>query len=217
MPKKEEDENNGVKSENVALASSEEKGTNDLGKETDVEEPNESVEDSAEIKVQDEIVPEEAVEEAEEIPSELEADADDLKNQLLRTLAEFENFKKRTQREIGDLIGNANERLILSLLPAIDDFERALKAAEDLQTEDERIQPVVKGFESIYEKLMKTLADYGVRPIESIGHELDVSKHDALMQVEMEGKKSHTIVEEHEKGYYLNEKVIRHAKVIVIK
>ena len=82
MPKKEEDENNGVKSENVALASSEEKGTNDLGKETDVEEPNESVEDSAEIKVQDEIVPEEAVEEAEEIPSDLEADADDLKNRV---------------------------------------------------------------------------------------------------------------------------------------
>jgi molecular chaperone GrpE len=161
-------------------------------------------------------VPEQTV----ETDSQAESTVDEtavLRDQLLRALAEFENYKKRTVKEYQSVVQLANEKLIIDLLPAIDDLERALKAARDIHSDDPKVQQSFQGFENIYKKLMKILEDKGLKPMESIGKEMDVNLHDALMQVEGNGQPPNTVVDEHEKGYYLHDKVIRHAKVIVTK
>ncbi|NUM81781.1 nucleotide exchange factor GrpE [bacterium] len=144
-------------------------------------------------------------------------DAEVWKEQYLRTVAEFDNFKKRQQRENTQIIAFANERLMVEILPVIDDMERAIKAAQSLEIGDQKIQQHVQGFEFIYKKLMKALESKGLKAMESVGKPMDVHLHDALMQVEAPDKEPNTILDEHEKGYYLNDKVIRHAKVIVSK
>ncbi|HNC47795.1 MAG TPA: nucleotide exchange factor GrpE [bacterium] len=140
-----------------------------------------------------------------------------LKDQLVRALADHDNFRKRKAKEFQELILTANERLLTDILPVLDDMERAMKAAKDVPTDDPKVQQFVQGFEFIYKKTMKILTEKGLKPMESVGKILDPNLHDALMQLDMPDKESHTIVDEHEKGYYLNDKVIRHAKVIVSK
>ena len=140
-----------------------------------------------------------------------------LKDQLLRTLADFENYKRRTQTEYANIIAHANEKLLADILPVIDDVERALKVSKDINVTDSKVQQFVQGIEIIYKKLMKTLEARGLKAMESVGQVLDVNLHEALMQADAEGKEPNTIIDEHEKGYFLNDKVIRHAKVIVSK
>lgn len=143
-----------------------------------------------------------------------EADAriHDLNDRLLRTAAELDNYRKRTEREIARIIQNANEGLIKDLLPVIDDFDRSLKIENG---EDER--GLREGVEMIYQKLMSTLQGRGLEPMVSVDQPFDVDRHDALLQVEKEGTPSGMVLEEHEKGYLLNERVLRHAKVLVSK
>ena len=136
-----------------------------------------------------------------------------LKDQLFRTAAELDNFRKRTEREISNIVRNANEKIIKDILSVIDDFERSLKSAPKRG----KGRDFCKGFELIYQKLMTILRGYGLEPMESIGKDFDVEQHDALLQVEREDIPSGVIVEEHEKGYLLNDKVVRHAKVVVNK
>ena len=178
------------------------------------------------MPVQEEINPESTSEDLDaqetvpaETPTESAAGPEDqiilLKDQLVRALADHDNFKKRKQKEFSELIQNANEKLLADLLPLIDDLERALKATKDLKPEDPKIQQFLQGFEIIYKKFTKILGDKGLKPMESVGQALDPQLHDALMQVDRSDLEANTIVDEHEKGYYLYDKVIRHAKVIV--
>jgi molecular chaperone GrpE len=136
-----------------------------------------------------------------------------LRDRLLRAAAELDNFRKRTEREIIHIINNANEGIIKDLLPIIDDVERSLKSAP----KGGKGREFYKGVDLIYQKLMTVLGKYGLEPMESIGRDFDVDQHDALLQVAKEGIPSSTVVDEHEKGYLLNGKVIRHAKVVVSK
>ena len=153
----------------------------------------------------------------EQVTESTGSETDRLKDQLLRTMADFENYKKRTQKEFAQIIQNANEKLMSEILPVIDDMERALKASKELNSDDPKIQQFIQGFEFIYKKLMKGLQDKGLKVMESVGTPLNPDLHDALMQIETPDKESNTVVDEHEKGYYLYDKVIRHAKVIVSK
>lgn len=153
----------------------------------------------------------------EELKTEGPSEADALKDQLLRTLAEFDNYKKRSQREMSQFMQTANEKLIVDILPSIDDLERAVKVSKEIASDDPKVQQFVQGVDFIYKKLMKTLEAKGLKAIESVGQPLDVNLHDALMQIDAPEKEPDTIVDEHEKGYYLYDKVIRHAKVIVSK
>jgi|YelNatPaOPRAMG01_1025707.scaffolds.fasta_scaffold00266_32 Molecular chaperone GrpE (heat shock protein) len=133
------------------------------------------------------------------------------KDQLLRLAADFENFKKRVEQDKIEFIKYANERIIKELLPILDDFSRALingKATPDFES-------FYRGVDLIYQKLLKLLESKGVKPIESVGKEFDVTYHDVLMQVPRPDLKPHTIIEEVERGYMLHDKVIKHAKVIV--
>lgn len=133
------------------------------------------------------------------------------KDKYIRLFAEFENYKKRTQREKLDFFQYANEELMVSLLAVIDDFERAIK---ELAKGDDEEQ--LKGVELIYQKLKHKLTEKGLKPIEvKAGDALDVDFHEAITQIpapsdELKGK----IVDVIETGYLLHDKVIRFAKVV---
>lgn len=136
-----------------------------------------------------------------------------LNDQLLRKVAEFDNYKKRTERDYYDRVLNANERLILELLPVLDDLQRAIDHARG----SNEIDSIIEGTELIQKKLQSILEKQGLEEMIGEGEHFDPEKHDALMQIEKEGVESGTIVDEHLKGYTLNGKVIRHSQVIVAK
>jgi molecular chaperone GrpE len=156
----------------------------------------------------------EAGQETEELLRKLEdaqKAAELFKDQLLRKAAEFENYKKRTEAEAGLLIKSANEGLILALLPILDDFRRSLKQGGAVLRED----PFFLGVELIQNKFSKLLEQYGLSPFDSVGQPFDVEYHDALLQMPSDTVPAHVVLEEVERGYKLNGKVLRHAKVIV--
>lgn len=144
---------------------------------------------------------------------EVKKQKDELNDKYTRLVAEFDNYKKRTDKEYLSLILNANEKLITDLLPVIDDLERSLSHLN----EENDFETMLKGFELIHKNLSTLLEKQGLKPMESIGEEFDPEKHDALMQVDNDDVESNKIVDEHLKGYIFNEKVIRHAQVIVSK
>ena len=158
--------------------------------------------------------PEETAEELT-IEEQLEAankEIANLKDQLLRKIAEFDNYRKRTIKEKTDLILNGGEKTITTILPVIDDMERALKNMQNA----EDVSAVVEGVELIYKKFMDILAKQGVSVIDTKEADFDVDLHEAIAQVpaptpELKGK----IMDCTLTGYKLNEKVIRHAQVVV--
>lgn len=134
------------------------------------------------------------------------------KREYLFLMAEFDNFRKRTLREKSEIIRNAGENVLKGLLPIVDDFERGLKAAGTAENTDD----VVEGMKLIYNKLKKYLEQNGVKEMDSEDREFDTSKHEAISVVpvpdpEQKGKILDTV----EKGYMINDKVLRHAKVVV--
>jgi molecular chaperone GrpE len=142
---------------------------------------------------------------------ELESAVASLKDQLLRKVAEFENYKKRIENDFASLARFSNEELILQLLPILDDLSRSLKAGK----EQPEFETFYRGVELIYTKFMRILQTQGVKEIDSVGKPFDVYYHDAMMEMPRTDVPHHTIVEEVEKGYELHGKVIRHAKVIL--
>ena len=143
--------------------------------------------------------------------AEAEKVAQTYKDQFLRKAAEFENFRRRSEADFINLIKNANEGLIASLLPILDDLSRSLKSGKDTKDFD----AFYKGVELIFTKFSKLLEAQGLSPFESTGKPFDVAYHDALMQAPRNDVPPHTVIEEVERGYMLNDKVLRHAKVIV--
>ncbi len=141
-----------------------------------------------------------------------EKDVEKEKKEYMFLMAEFDNFRKRTLRERTDLIKSASEKALKGLLPIIDDFERGLDAIKDSSDAD----AVKEGMKLIYNKFIKYLADNGVKEIESTGADFDTEVHEAVAMVTAadeseKGKVKDTV----SKGYMLNDKVLRHAKVVV--
>jgi len=134
-----------------------------------------------------------------------------LKDQLLRTIAEFDNYKKRTLKEKAELILNGGEKTITAILPVLDDLERALS---DTPTDDPAA--IKGGMELIFKKFVKTLESLGVKKIETEGKDFDVDYHEAIAMVPgMGDDKKGKVIDCVQTGYMLNDKVIRHAKVAV--
>ncbi|MFH1641214.1 MAG: nucleotide exchange factor GrpE [Candidatus Omnitrophota bacterium] len=133
---------------------------------------------------------------------------------ILRLQADFDNTRKRLEREKQDFAKFANEGIILELLNILDDLERTVELA---QSKHQDLTAFLKGVEMILAHLYDMLKEYGVRPIEAEGKVFDPNVHEALMQAEHEDIPEHTVVEELQKGYLLNDKVIRTAKVKVSK
>ncbi len=137
--------------------------------------------------------------------------SDTFKDQMLRKAAEFENYKRRVESESAAIMRSANEGVLLSLLPVVDDLSRSLKVGRDHKD----FEAFYSGVEMIYAKFQKVLERFGVTPFDSVGKPFDVDLHDALLQVPRADVEPHTVVEEVERGYMLFDRVLRHAKVIV--
>jgi len=142
----------------------------------------------------------------------LEKEIAELKDKYLRLSAEFDNYRKRTMNEKMELIKNASEKILLELLPIIDDFDRAIQASKKITD----INVLKEGELLIYNKLKELIKKQGVEEVEAIGQELNTDYHEALTKIptpkeELKGK----IVDVVEKGYKLNDKVLRFAKVVI--
>lgn len=134
------------------------------------------------------------------------------KREYLFLMAEFDNFRKRTIKEKGDIIRNAAESVLKGLLPIVDDFERGLAALESTDDTDAAKQ----GMQLIYNKLIKYLEQNGVKPIESTGAEFNPDLHEAIAMVPTEDEKMKgKVIDTSTKGYTINDKVLRYAKVAV--
>jgi len=143
--------------------------------------------------------------------AELEKQVAELKDSLLRKVAEFENYKRRNENEQMNLLKYAAEPIIKNILSVYDDLERSLSHIDEASSFDS----TKKGLLLVFEKFSKTLDNHGVKKIEAKGEPFDVDLHEALMQQPVESVAPHTVLEVIEPGYKYKDKVIRHAKVIV--
>jgi len=145
---------------------------------------------------------------------ELQEKIDELNDKYLRLYSEFDNYRKRTSKEKLELSKTASEEVIIELLPVLDDFERAIKSTEDSND----CAAVKDGVNLIHSKFKGVLTKKGLTAIESIGKEFDTDFHEAITQIPAPSKKlKGKVVDEVEKGYLLNEKVIRFSKVVIGK
>ena len=135
----------------------------------------------------------------------------ELTDKLKRQLAEFENFRNRTDKEKSQMYAVGAKDVIEKILPVIDNFERGLKSI----SEDQKGGPVASGMEMIYKQLITVLSDLGVTPIEAVGQEFDPNLHNAVMHAEDEGLGENIVAEEFQKGYKYKDTVLRHSMVKV--
>jgi molecular chaperone GrpE len=175
------------------------------------EEMNENIKSENEVQEENQSDNIEIKSEADEKIKSLEAEVNQYKELMLRKAAEFENYKRRTENDQLNLLKYAAESLIIKLLPTVDDLERSLSH----MTEETDVQKIKEGIQLVYNKLMKTLDDQGVKKLESIGKPFSVEFHEALMQRADDSVPPHTVIDELETGYMYKDRVIRHAKVIV--
>ena len=175
--------------------------TKELGKEERVDSPEE-----VEEKIMEHELEEKSKEEI------LKEEIQDYKDKYLRLYSEFENFRRRTNKEKLEIIAQANERLLGDILPVIDDFERANKVFEEAGD----LKSHAQGVDLVYQKLRSTLEMRGVKKMEAVGKVFEPEIHEAITQIPIKDKKMKgKVVEVIEDGYYLNEKVLRFAKVVV--
>lgn len=153
----------------------------------------------------------EDVEEVEEFREELAKENARLVQQLTRLKADFENFRRRTKGQMETIVLEANEELLLDLLPVLDNFERAL-ASQAQNTEEE--DPLLQGMEMVYQGLLATLAKYGLKAIVAEGEPFNPYFHEAI-SMEGDGGDDLVVVQQIQTGYLLNDKVIRHTRVLV--
>ncbi|MDD2411898.1 MAG: nucleotide exchange factor GrpE [Bacteroidales bacterium] len=145
---------------------------------------------------------------------ECNAKAAEIHDKYIRLYSEFDNFRKRTQKEKLDIIVHASEDLILTLLPVIDDLERALANFDD----SEELMATKEGVTLIYQKMIRLLQQKGLKPIEAIDKIFDTDFHEAVTIIPLpEGVEPNSVIDEIEKGYMLNDKVIRYSKVVIAK
>ncbi|MCX6274026.1 MAG: nucleotide exchange factor GrpE [Bacteroidetes bacterium] len=144
--------------------------------------------------------------------AKLELELSAAKDKYLRLYSDFDNYKKRINRERVDLIMTAGQDVMTSILPMLDDMERAIKAMSEAKS----IDAVKEGIQLVYHKMKTITEGKGLKPMNAVGTDFDADLHDAIANVPVtDEKQKGKVIEEIEKGYYLNEKVIRHAKVIV--
>lgn len=183
-----------------------------MAEELNVEETKNTAEEQPQNDQAEEAAPLTHEEQLEKELEDAQAVIEEQKDKYLRLSAEFDNYRKRTMKEKAELILNGGEKSISSILPVIDDFERAIKTMETAKD----VKAVKEGVELIYNKFMATLAQNGVKVIETKDQPLDTDYHEAIAVIpapseEQKGK----ILDCVQTGYTLNDKVIRHAKVVV--
>ena len=183
-----------------------------MAEELNVEETKDTAEEQPQNDQAEEAAPLTHEEQLEKELEDAQAVSEEQKDKYLRLSAEFDNYRKRTMKEKAELILNGGEKSISSILPVIDDFERAIKTMETAKD----VKAVKEGVELIYNKFMAVMAQNGVKVIETKDQPLDTDYHEAIAVIpapseEQKGK----ILDCVQTGYTLNDKVIRHAKVVV--
>ena len=188
-------------------------------KKTNIEQEEKHKTNQENTKKQQEVKEEENVIREEEQQVEINTQEDDCEKKLaesqekyMRLAAEYDNYRKRTMKEKMDLIKSGGEDVLVNILPVIDNFERALKAIDE--TDD--VEAVKEGIHLIYKDFMEYLKQRGVTEIETVGQKFDTDLHEAVAQMPAQSEEQKgTVIDVIQKGYKLNGKVIRFAKVVV--
>lgn len=136
---------------------------------------------------------------------------EELTDKYQRTMAEFDNFRKRTEKEKAAMYEIGAKDIVEKMLPIVDNFERGLATLSD----EEKTAPFADGMDKVYKQLLKALEDAGVKPIEAVGKEFDPNLHNAVMHIDDENFGENVIAEEFQKGYMYRETVVRHSMVKV--
>ena len=144
--------------------------------------------------------------------NKLQERVDELEDRVKRQMAEFENFRKRTEKEKSAMVETGAKSVIEKMLPVVDNFERGLAAL----SEEDMKQPFAEGMNMVYKQLMTELEKLEVKPIEAVGCEFDPNLHNAVMQVESEEYESGIIAQELQRGYTYRDTVVRHSMVAVV-
>ena len=195
--------------EEKQLANEEEKTTTEAAQNTDAkEDTKEAAKEKTEETAEKKIFSKKKDKKIEKLEEKL-AEYEDLR---VRQLAEFENFRKRSEKEKAQMFEIGAKTVIEKLLPVIDNFERGLAAV----TEDEKETPFAQGVELVYKQLLTSFDELGVKPIEAVGKEFDPNLHNAVMMVDDDSLESGTVAEEMQKGYMYKESVVRHSMVKVV-
>ncbi len=217
-----------IPEEEKAEEKTEEKAEESAAEESVVKQDGEAAEDTETVSGEAEEVPEEAgQEEAEDKdrkarfgkgkkkenkPDPKDEKIAELTDRLQRLMAEFDNFRKRTEKEKASMYGMGTSSAIEKILPVLDNFERGLSSVP----EEEKNNALYTGMDMIYKQLFKTLTDMGVEPIEAVGKEFDPNLHNAVMQEESDELESGTVAKELQKGYLYKGQVIRYSMVSVV-
>ena len=192
----------------------EESVTEDISEEA---EKAEGADEAQDATPEEEAVAEETSEDAKENKKAKKDKKDEkieeLEDRVKRQMAEFENFRRRSETEKAAMYGMGAKAVIEKILPVIDNFERGLQAIP----EDDLESPVAQGMQMIYKQLLTELENLGVQPIETVGKEFDANLHNAVMQVESEEYESGVIAQELQKGYMYRDSVVRHSMVAVVQ
>ncbi|ATP94634.1 nucleotide exchange factor GrpE [Bacillus altitudinis] len=181
-------------------------------------EEKQTPEQAAEVEAQEEAVQAETEEVKHDEQSAFQEKIDELQqlldkkeNKILRVQADFENYKRRARTEVETVQKYRSQHVVSDLLPALDNFERAL----GIDPDNEQTKSLLEGMQMVYRQLVEALKNEGVEPIEAVGKEFDPNLHQAVMQVEDENYDSNIVVEELQKGYKLKDRVIRPSMVKV--
>ena len=195
--------------EEKQIANEEEKAAKETAQDTVAkEDTTEAAKEQTEETAEKKIFSKKKDKKTEKLEEKL-AEYEDLR---VRQLAEFENFRKRSEKEKAQMFEIGAKTVIEKLLPVIDNFERGLAAV----TEEEKETPFAQGVELVYKQLLTSFDELGVKPIEAVGKEFDPNLHNAVMMVDDDSLESGTVAEEMQKGYMYKENVVRHSMVKVV-
>ncbi|HIR88923.1 MAG TPA: nucleotide exchange factor GrpE [Candidatus Fimimorpha faecalis] len=186
----------------------EEEAENEAEKQLEEEEQQEPEEETAEAE---ETAKKSFFKKKEKKKDKKDIQIEELTDRLKRTMAEFDNFRKRTEKEKSAMFDMGAKTIVEKILPIVDNFERGLAAVPEENKED----AFVDGMDKVYKQLMKTLEEAGVKPIEAVGKEFDPNFHNAVMHVENEELGENVVAAEFQKGYTYKETVVRHSMVQV--
>ena len=195
--------------ENIMEELEEEAKEKEITKEKEAQKEPDTKEDSKDAKEEPDVETKEDKKKEKKNP--LQEKIDELNDKVLRQMAEFENFRKRTDKEKSQQFELGQGNVLEKLLPVVDNFERGLAAVP----EAEKDGAFADGMNKIYKQLIKQLEDLGVTPIEAVGKEFDPNLHNAVMQVESQEYESGIVAQELQKGYMFHDTVLRHSMVAV--
>lgn len=198
-----------LQEEETVQQETEEENTENVEENTN-EEENKELESGEENPPKRSILPE-GMTKKKKKKDKLEEKIEELEDRVKRQMAEFDNFRKRTEKEKSHMYEVGARDIIEKILPVVDNFERGLASVP----QEEKENPVIEGMDKIYKQLITVLTDVGVAPIEAVGQEFDPNFHNAVMHVEDEELGENIIAEEFQKGYTYKETVIRHSMVKV--